>query len=304
MPKTKPELKSKSEQSKRSKTAPKNASKTASNPAPKTRPKSSALVSSLPNKIICWNVNGIRAMVKKGAFATLLDENADIICLQETKAHPEQLPAEIACPPGYGSFFDFSKLKKGYSGVAIYTKLEPIASLDMFSLSPDKYDQEGRFYQLEFPDFVLINCYFPNGGGESHRLDYKLRFYDAFINHIKKTLKSGKELIVCGDFNIVHKEPDAARFKENQGNIGFLPQEREKLDLFLENGLVDVFRKFYPDKKNAYTWWDMKSYARERNIGWRIDTFFATAEIAKKIMGIKIRDDIFGSDHCPVSISF
>ncbi len=257
-----------------------------------------------PKKIICWNVNGIRALVKKGAFQTLLDQNADVMCLQETKAHPEQLDTEIAKPEGYNSYFDFSKLKKGYSGVVIYTKQEPISSLDAFSLSPDALDQEGRFYQVEYPDFVLINCYFPNGGGLPVRLEYKLAYYEAFIKHIKKLQKAGKEVVVCGDFNIVHKDIDAKRSKENQGNIGFLPEERAKLDKFVELGLIDIFRMFYPDKEDIYTWWDMKSYARDRNIGWRIDTFFATPKIAKKIKDIKIHDDIFGSDHCPVSIEF
>lgn len=258
----------------------------------------------LPNKIICWNVNGIRALVKKGAFQTLLDQKADIMCLQETKAHPEQLEPEIVKPDGYNSYFDFSKLKKGYSGVAIYTKQEPIDLLDSIKLSPDALDLEGRFFQVEFPEFVLINSYFPNGGGLPARLEYKLEYYEAFIKHIQKIMKMGKELIICGDFNIVHKDIDAKRSKENQGNIGFLPEERQKLDKFIEIGLTDVFRMFYPDKEDSYTWWDMKSFARDRNIGWRIDTFFATAKIAKKIKAINIHDDIFGSDHCPVSIEF
>ncbi len=257
-----------------------------------------------PNKIICWNVNGIRALVKKGSFDWLTAQNADIICLQETKAHPDQLAPEIAKPTGYSSFFDHSKLKKGYSGVVIYTKKEPVSSLDAFPLSPDALDVEGRFYQVEFPQFVLINCYFPNGGGAPERLAYKLEFYTAFVKHIKKIMKSGKELIVCGDFNIVHKEADAKRFKENQGNIGFLPEERAMLDTFIEIGLVDVFREFYPDKTDAYTWWDMKSFARDRNIGWRIDTFFATKKIAKDIKSIEINDDIYGSDHCPITLYF
>ncbi len=266
--------------------------------------KSQKTVSKLPNKIICWNVNGIRALVKKGGFQTLLDQNADIICLQETKAHPDQLDPEILRPDGYTSYFDHSKLKKGYSGVAIYTRIEPIGTLDALSFSMDEKDLEGRFYQLEFPDFILINCYFPNGGGLPERLTYKLRFYDALIVHLKKNIKKGKEIIVCGDFNIVHKELDAARFKENQGNIGFLPEEQQKLDSLLDNGLVDVFRKFYPDKADIYTWWDMKSYARDRNIGWRIDTFFATNKIANKIKDIQIHEEIYGSDHCPVAIEF
>lgn len=259
---------------------------------------------SYPNKIVTWNVNGIRANVKKGAFDWLLDCGADIFCLQETKAHKDQLTEEVRQPDGYFTYFDHSKLRKGYSGVAIYTKKAPIATSDVLPYSPDEQDLEGRFIQIEFKEFVLINCYFPNGGGESHRLEYKLKFYDAMLQYIKTLLKNGKEVIVCGDFNIVHTEKDAKRYVENKGNIGFLPQEQEKLDALVDLGLQDVFRVFYPDARDVYTWWDMKTYARERNIGWRIDTFFASAGVMKHIKGIQIHADIEGSDHCPVSIDF
>lgn len=257
-----------------------------------------------PNKIICWNVNGIRALIKKGMFDWIIDQNADIFCLQETKAHLDQLDEEIVNPDGYLSYFDHSKLKKGYSGVAIYTKRPPVKTLDAIPVNGDDADLEGRFYQLDFPDFTLINCYFPNGGGLPERLEYKLKFYDAMVKHLKKLIKDGKEIVICGDFNIVHKEPDSARFKENQGNIGFLPEERAKLDTFIEIGLIDVFRHFYPDKNDAYTWWDMKSFARQRNIGWRIDTFFATPGIIKDIEDITIENETLGSDHCPVVLHF
>lgn len=258
----------------------------------------------LPNKIVCWNVNGIRALVKKGGFNDLLAMDADIMCIQETKAHPDQLELEVRNPEGYLSYFDHSKLKKGYSGVAIYSRIEPLNEKDAFNLADDITDQEGRFFQVEFQDFVLINCYFPNGGGKSERLEYKLRFYDAFILHLRALLKDKKEIIICGDFNIVHKDIDAKRSKENQGNIGFLPEEREKLDGFVSIGLIDVYRHFYPDKDDVYTWWDMKSFARDRNIGWRIDTFFATPGILNKIRIIQINDEVLGSDHCPVTIEF
>jgi exodeoxyribonuclease-3 len=263
--------------------------------------------SKFPNKILCWNVNGIRALIKKGGFEEILNQNADIFCIQETKAHPEQLDEEYRNPAGYRSFFDHSKNKKGYSGVAIYTKIEPekmvdgirIDDLDEMSLDP-----EGRFMQLDFPAFTLINCYFPNGGGLPERLEYKLRFYKALIRHAKKLLKSGRELIICGDFNVVHKEADAKRFKENQGNIGFLPEEVACLDALVDLGLVDAYRHFYPDKTDAYTWWDMKSFARDRNIGWRIDTFFVSKGLVDKLKDIQIESDIYGSDHCPVVLEF
>lgn len=253
-------------------------------------------------KIICWNVNGIRAVYKKGAFQWLIDQSPDVFCLQETKAHPDQLTEDVRCPIGYKSYFDHSKLKKGYSGVAIYTKKDVASFKDSFNLEKDMLDQEGRFFQVEYNDFVLINCYFPNGGGAKERLEYKLYFYDAFIRHLKSLIKDGKEVIVCGDFNIVHKDIDAKRSKENAGNIGFLPEERDRLDQLVASGFTDVFRHFNPDVLEAYTWWDMKSFARDRNIGWRIDTFFATKGILEKIKDIKIHDDVYGSDHCPVSI--
>lgn len=253
-------------------------------------------------KIITWNVNGIRAWVKKGSFDWVLSQDADIICFQETKAHPDQLTNDLRNPAGYHSYFDHSKLKKGYSGVAIYAKQKPIAVQDSFPLAADQLDQEGRFFQIEYPQFILINCYFPNGGGAPDRLAYKLEFYDAFIKHLKKLLKAGKEVVVCGDFNIVHNEPDSARFKENQGNIGFLPEERDKLDQFLKIGLVDAFRQMHPDIRDVYTWWDMKSFARERNIGWRIDTFFISKGLVDNLKDIEVHDLVFGSDHCPVSL--
>lgn len=253
--------------------------------------------------ILCWNVNGIRALVKKGGFKWILEHGPDVFCLQETKAHPDQLDNETRFPADYYSYFDHSKLKKGYSGVAIYTKHKPITTQDHFPLRLDETDQEGRFFQVEYSNFTLINCYFPNGGGAPERLTYKLEFYEAFIKHLKSLIAKGKEVIVCGDFNIVHKELDAARFKENKGNIGFLPEEQDKLDQIVSIGFLDVYRYFYPEGKE-YTWWDMKSFARERGIGWRIDTFFATPNILGAIQDIKIHSDIIGSDHCPVEIIF
>jgi exodeoxyribonuclease-3 len=291
-----------------------------------------------PNKIICWNVNGIRALTKKGAFDWLVQQGADIVCLQETKAHPEQLAEEIRNPTGYKSYFDHSKEKKGYSGVVIYTKKEIDMMVDEFYIKPATLpesktevakgvkanakagekkakgiedlrkggliDIEGRFIQTDFPSFTLINCYFPNGGGAPERLEYKLRFFDSFISYVKKLMASGREVVVCGDFNIVHKEADSARFKENQGNIGFLPEERARMDGLVDIGLVDAFRRFYPDLANAFTWWDMKSFARERNIGWRIDTFFVTKGLVDNLKDIKIEADVYGSDHCPVVLYF
>lgn len=260
-----------------------------------------------PNKILCWNVNGVRALIKKGGFQEILDQNADIFCLQETKAHPEQLDAEYRNPAGYESFFDHSKNKKGYSGVAIYSKIKPDAMVDGIRI--DEFDEqstdpEGRYMQLDFPAFTLINCYFPNGGGLPERLEYKLRFYKSLIRHVRTLLKQGKELIICGDFNVVHKEADAARYKENQGNVGFLPEEQACLDALVDAGMVDGYRHFHPDQKDAYTWWDMKSFARDRNIGWRIDTFFVSKGLVDNLRDVRIEEEIYGSDHCPVVLEF
>ncbi len=264
-------------------------------------------VGAFPNKILCWNVNGIRALIKKGGFSEILSQNADIVCLQETKAHPEQLDSEYRHPAGYHSFFDHSKVKKGYSGVVIYSKKAPdnvVDGIRIDHLDEGSADLEGRYMQLDFPAFTLINCYFPNGGGLPERLQYKLQFYKALIRHVKGILDSGRQLVICGDFNVVHKELDAARFKENQGNVGFLPEERACLDALVEMGMIDAFRHFYPEKKDAYTWWDMKSFARDRNIGWRIDTFFVSRDLVDNLKDIQIESEIYGSDHCPVVLHF
>ncbi len=254
-------------------------------------------------KIISWNVNGLRANVKKGGFDWLLNEGADIFCLQETKANPEQLSEEVRNPAGYVSYFDHSKVKKGYSGVAVYIKLK-VESQKLkveYGLGKKELDQEGRFIAVYFDDFVLINCYFPNGGGGSERLKFKMEYYDAFLKYINNLRKKGLGVIFCGDVNTAHNEIDLARPKENEKNTGFLPIERKWLDKVVENGYVDVFRNRFP-KEIKYTWWDMKTFARDRNVGWRIDYFFVNKELVPKVKDIKILDNVLGSDHCPISI--
>jgi exodeoxyribonuclease-3 len=251
-------------------------------------------------KIICWNVNGIRALAKKGGFDWIINESPDIFCFQETKAHPEQLDEGIRNPEGYYSYFDHSKVKKGYSGVAVYTKTKP--EKVEYGLGIQEFDEEGRMLALFFADFIFINCYFPNGGGGPERLDYKMRFYDEFLKYIDKYTKKGIPLVFCGDVNTAHTEIDLARPKENEKNTGFLPEERTWIDKVVGHGFTDVYRKFYPDLKNKYTWWDMKTFARERNVGWRIDYFFANKFFVDKIKSTKIHDNILGSDHCPISI--
>ncbi len=252
--------------------------------------------------LICWNVNGIRAWSKKGAFEWVLSQNPDFFCIQETKAHPDQLDEELLSPSGYTSYFDHSKLKKGYSGVAVYTKREPLkVDTDLYVLDKEVPDQEGRFIALYFKDYVLINCYFPNGGGLPVRLEYKLSFYKAFLNYVNTLKKKGSNVIICGDFNVAHNEIDIARPKENQNHVGFLPIERKWFDDLEKDGFVDTYRCLHPDKVE-YSWWDVKTRSRDRNIGWRIDYFVVCDDLEKNIKDALIHTDIFGSDHCPISL--
>ncbi len=248
--------------------------------------------------IISWNVNGLRAVVKKGQFDWFLKTSPDIFCIQETKAHPDQLPEEIRKPSGYFSYFDHSKGRKGYSGVAVYSKIEP-ESID-YALGVEELDQEGRFLALHFKDFTLCNIYFPNGGGGPLRLKFKLEYYDAFLAYIEKLKKKGRKIIFCGDINTAHEEIDLARPKENEKNTGFLPEERAWLDEVVNHGYTDVFRHFNPQKIGAYTYWDMKTFSRERNVGWRIDYFFVSADLLPQVKKMEILKEVMGSDHCPI----
>ena len=252
-------------------------------------------------KIISWNVNGIRASFKKGALQEGFNLKPDILCLQETKADISQLTEEITSPKGYTSYFSSSKIKKGYSGVAIYTKIKP--EKVTYGIGMPGNDDEGRTVVAHFKDFVLLNCYFPNGGGGPVRLAYKMEFYDAFLKYINKLKKSGKEIIFTGDVNTAHSEIDLARPKENEKNTGFLPEERAWIDKVIKNNYIDVFRKLSPNKKDVYTYWDQKTGARSRNVGWRIDYFFASPKILENIKSFKTHSEVIGSDHCPIEIN-
>ncbi len=251
-------------------------------------------------RIISWNVNGLRANIKKGGFEWFLNESPDMYCIQETKCHPEQLEEAVRNPAGYHAYFDHSKGRKGYSGVAVFSKIKP-EKVD-YGLGVESLDQEGRFLALFFKEFVLINIYFPNGGGGPERLDFKLRYYDAFLNYADELVKKGHKIIFCGDINTAHSIIDLARPKENEKNTGFLPIERAWLDKVVKHGYVDVFRHFYPEIKEKYTYWDMKTFARERNVGWRIDYFFVTKDLVSQTKSITIFDHVLGSDHCPVEL--
>lgn len=249
--------------------------------------------------IISWNINGLRGTLKNDLWKPFLKTtNPDIICLQETKVEPSQLSKEFL-NNGWYSDFSWSKVKKGYSGVAIMSRERPIRFIK--GLGIKKFDNEGRVIIAEYKKFYLVNCYFPNGGGGPHRLKYKLEFYNEFLKFVKKLAKK-KEVIFCGDVNTAHTEIDLARPKENIENTGFLPIERSWIDKVIKFGWVDVWRKFYPNKKDVYTYWDQKTKSRERNIGWRIDYFFSTPKILKDISSVRIYEEVLGSDHCPVGI--
>lgn len=249
-------------------------------------------------RIISWNTNGLRATVKQGFFTDLFTKiQGDIICLQETKSEREQLPQDVQNVEGFTSYFDSSRMRKGYSGVGIYTRVKP--KKVSRGLGVESLDMEGRTLVAEYETFFLINCYFPNGGGAPERLTYKLAFYDAMLTLMKK-LEKKKPVIVCGDFNVAHEAIDLARPKENENNVGFLRIERDWMDEVKRAGFVDVFRHRYPHTTRAYTYWDQKSRARDRNIGWRIDYFVVSPILIHKIQKIEHLTEYYGSDHCPV----
>lgn len=254
-------------------------------------------------RIISWNTNGLRATAKQGNFEPIFSKyKPDILCLQETKADKEQLPENVAHYKNYYAYFSSSVVKKGYSGVAIYSKYEP--EKVEYGIGIKEFDDEGRTLVAHYDNFVLLNCYFPNGGGGPHRLDYKLRFYDAFLSFIDNLKKQKKNIIFCGDVNTAHTSLDLARPKENEENTGFLPEERAWLDEVVAHGYVDVFRHMYPNTKDVYTYWDQKTKARDRNVGWRIDYFFVNSAFVKNVEKFKTLADYYGSDHCPILLDF
>lgn len=251
-------------------------------------------------RIVSWNVNGLRAVAKKGFLDWLYESGAAIVGLQETKAKPEQLPDDVRYPRGYFSYFSHPKERKGYSGVALYTHTKP--NNVAYGIGLPGTDDEGRIIIGHFDEFVLLNVYFPNGGGGPERLKYKLDFYDAFLAYVEKLRRKEPRIIFMGDVNTAHEEIDLARPKENETHTGFLPEERAWLDEVKNNGWIDTYRYMYPNKVGAYSYWDMKTRARERNVGWRIDYIFITPELLPRLKGAGISSNVFGSDHCPVWI--
>jgi exodeoxyribonuclease-3 len=248
-------------------------------------------------RIVSWNVNGIRAAAKKGFVDWAMGDGADIICVQETKAWKEQLDAELLEIDGYQAFFSTPE-RKGYSGVAVYSKIAPRTVTEGFD--PD-FDSEGRVLMAEYPDFTLLNVYFPNGKSSAERLRYKMDFYESFLEFTRELMEDGHSLIVCGDVNTAHQEKDLARPKENSKVSGFLPEERRWIDRFLAGGFVDTLREF-DGSPDLYTYWDLKTRARERNVGWRIDYFFVSEDLKGRLAGAGIQSGVMGSDHCPIEI--
>ena len=250
-------------------------------------------------KIISWNTNGLRATAKQGFFTPLFKKHKiDILCLQETKAEPDQLPEDVRNVPGYYSYFSHPKEKKGYSGVAIYSKEKPKEVF--YGMGMPALDSEGRLIGAKYKNFTIINGYYPNGGQGPHRLKYKLEFYDAFLKFILKLRKNGENVIFCGDINTAHEAIDLARPKANEENTGFLPIERAWITKVIKNDFIDVWRTLNPNKKDVYTYWDIKTGARTRNVGWRIDYFFADKKLMPKIKDTGTIQNYMGSDHCPL----
>lgn len=250
-------------------------------------------------RLYSWNVNGFRAVCAKDAWDSWFGAGADIVGLQETKAESAQIPEKYRCPSGYHSTWLSAAQKKGYSGVAVFSRSMPLAV--NLELPETSFQGEGRLIHLELPDFHFFNVYFPNGQAGDARLAYKLGFYDAFLRHAEE-LRNEKPIVVCGDFNTAHRPVDLARPKENEGTSGFLPVERAWLDTFTGRGYIDTFRHVHGDAPDQYSWWSYRMRARERNVGWRIDYFFVSAELAPHIVDAWIERDVVGSDHCPVGL--
>ncbi len=249
-------------------------------------------------RILCWNVNGIRAIWKKGFPEWLTKENPDVLCLQETKAQPDQLTEEVLKYNGYKSYF-FSAEKKGYSGVAVYSREEPISVKSGFD-NPD-FDNEGRVLEVEYEKFILYNVYFPNGGRGPERVKYKLDFYDQLFRRAQEMRKKKKNIVICGDYNTAHKEIDLARPGPNAKVTGFLPEERAWIDKIIDMGYIDIFRE-YNKEPAQYTYWDQITRARDRNVGWRIDFYMVSSEMKDMVKNAKILPEVMGSDHCPIEL--
>ncbi|MEK7673448.1 MAG: exodeoxyribonuclease III [Patescibacteria group bacterium] len=247
-------------------------------------------------KIISWNVNGLRAVSKKGFADWLKKESPDVLGLQEIKCESSQVPNELKYVEGYKTYFN-PAARKGYSGTGLFTKIEPVSIKTGFGI--EKFDIEGRIQEVDYGDFIFFNIYFPNGKSREDRLQYKLDFYDASLEYFDKLVKAGRKILIAGDYNTAHNEIDLARPKENEEISGFLPIERKWMDALVARGYIDCFREFEKGPNN-YTWWSMRSWARTRNVGWRIDYFFCSANARSLVKNCYHLPDVIGSDHCPV----
>ena len=246
-------------------------------------------------KLVTWNVNGLRACMKKGFAQSMLALEPDVICLQETKMEQGQAEVDL---PGYFEYWNSAE-KKGYSGTAVFTKTEPISVA--YGMDVEKHDHEGRLITLEYPDFYLVNCYTPNAQDGLARIDYRMEWEDDLLEYLK-SLDRKKPVVYCGDLNVACEEIDLKNPKTNRGNAGFSDQERSKIHRLLESGFSDAFRKLYPDRTGAYSWWSYRFNARANNAGWRIDYFVVSDRLMSRVEDVVIHSDIVGSDHCPVSI--
>ncbi|AGR26794.1 TPA_asm: exodeoxyribonuclease III [Listeria monocytogenes] len=246
-------------------------------------------------KLISWNVNGLRAAVKKGFLEYFEEVDADIFCLQETKLQEGQIELDL---PAYKDYWNYA-VKKGYSGTAIFTKVEPLSV--QYGFGVPEHDTEGRVITLEFEEFFMVTVYTPNSQAELKRLDYRMTFEDAILEYVKNLDKT-KPVVLCGDLNVAHEEIDLKNPKTNRKNAGFSDEERAKFSAFLDAGFIDSFRYFYPDLTDAYSWWSYRMNARARNTGWRIDYFVVSERLKDKLVDAKIHADVLGSDHCPVEL--
>jgi len=252
-------------------------------------------------KLVSWNVNGLRAALQKDFLQSLFKMDADVFAIQETKLQEEQLTEEIKNISGYASYYSHSTVKKGYSGVAVYTKAKP--QTVKYGIGIPRFDDEGRIIEMDFGDFLFFNIYFPNGQMSEDRLQYKLDFYREFFKYVDAHKDNGRSIVVAGDFNTAHNEIDLKNPGPNSKRSGFLRIERDWLDAMIERGYVDIFRRIYPDTVK-YSWWSYRFKARENNAGWRIDYFFVTRDIVSNgwIIDAFIDNGVFGSDHCPVGL--
>ena len=246
-------------------------------------------------KLVSWNVNGLRACLGKGFLEFARQSDADVICLQETKLQPEQVDFEL---PGYDFYWNSAE-KKGYSGTAILTRVPPLSVA--YDFGADEHRHEGRVITAEFPEFYLICCYTPNSQDGLKRLDYRMRWEDDFRAYLKE-LDAVKPVVLCGDLNVAHTEIDLKNPKTNRQNAGFSDEERAKMTELLAAGFTDTYRYFYPDQTGVYSWWSYRFQARQKNAGWRIDYFIVSDRLQPNLTAAAIHTDVYGSDHCPVSL--